>query len=109
VQKELGGLPEHKIHCSVLGDKALRAAINDYYRRSGRPDQVVSEGQRTVCQCMSVTDSEIEGAVLEGARSLYEVQEMTKAGTVCGECQDEVTELIEYYRNRHFCDFSPGE
>ena len=46
----------------------------------------------------------IEHAVLEGARSLYELQEMTKAGTVCGECQDEVTELIEYYRNRHFCD-----
>jgi len=103
INKELGGLPEHKIHCSVLGDKALREAINDYYQRSGMDDKIKREEARVVCQCMNVTDHEIEDAVLEGARTFYELQEMTKVGTVCGECKDDVSELLEFYTNKHFC------
>jgi len=99
---ELGGLPEHKIHCSVLGDKALRAAINDYYRRNGMEDKVVIEEARIVCQCMNVTDQEIEHAVLEGARTFYELQERTKLGTVCGQCKDEATSLLQDYVKKHF-------
>jgi nitrogen fixation NifU-like protein len=104
INRELGGLPEHKVHCSVLGDKALRMAINDYYVRNGMEDKVKKEEERVVCKCMNITDQEIEHAVLEGARTFYELQEMTKVGTGCGECEQEVTQLLETYKNKHFCE-----
>jgi nitrogen fixation NifU-like protein len=41
VAKALGGLPDKKLHCSNLGTDALKAAINDYWRRNGHPDRAV--------------------------------------------------------------------
>lgn len=31
VVEALGGLPAHKIHCSVLAEEAVKAAVKDYY------------------------------------------------------------------------------
>ncbi len=33
VTEALGGLPPHKVHCSVLAEEAVRAAVKDYYDR----------------------------------------------------------------------------
>ncbi len=41
VAKALGGLPDKKLHCSNLGTDALKAAINDYWRKNGHPEKVV--------------------------------------------------------------------
>ena len=35
VVEALDGLPVHKIHCSVLAEQAVRAAVKDYYDRKG--------------------------------------------------------------------------
>lgn len=34
VVEALDGLPAHKIHCSVLAEEAVKAAIRDYYERN---------------------------------------------------------------------------
>ena len=31
----LGGLPAHKLHCSVLAEESIKSAITDYYDRRG--------------------------------------------------------------------------
>lgn len=35
VVEALDGLPPHKIHCSVLAEEAVKAAIKDYYDKNG--------------------------------------------------------------------------
>ena len=35
VAEALDGLPVHKLHCSVLAEEAIRAAIKDYYDKNG--------------------------------------------------------------------------
>lgn len=35
VVEALDGLPAHKIHCSVLAEEAVKAAIKDYYDKNG--------------------------------------------------------------------------
>ena len=35
VAEALDGLPAHKLHCSVLAEEAIQAALEDYYKRQG--------------------------------------------------------------------------
>ncbi len=89
----LGGLPDNKIHCSVLGDKALRAAIDDYLQKTGRAG-LYAEPAKTICHCLGITDKDIEEAVKKGARTWEDLQNATKIGTVCGNCKGEASELL---------------
>ncbi len=46
VVEALDGLPSHKIHCSVLAEQAIKAAIADYYQRQGiDPEPIVGKLQ----------------------------------------------------------------
>ena len=91
--EKLGGLPDYKIHCSVLGDKALRAAIDDYLSKLGRAGELKEEAKE-ICHCLGITDKDIENAFQNGARTWEQLQQATKIGTVCGKCKDEAMELM---------------
>lgn len=98
----LGGLPTRKVHCSVLGDKALRAAINDYFRRTNQKERIVVEGSRIVDKVLKITDNDIEEAVLDGADTIEKVQSKTKVGTGDPTCLPEVEQLIRFYKEKYF-------
>jgi nitrogen fixation NifU-like protein len=43
IAEALGGLPQNKMHCSMLGQTALARAINDYKKRNGMPYEDIPE------------------------------------------------------------------
>ena len=94
--EKLGGLPEYKIHCSVLGDKALRAAIDDYLAKTGRAG-MLKEAATEICHCLAITDKDIENAFHHGSRTWEELQQATKIGTVCGKCKGKALELLHEF------------
>jgi nitrogen fixation NifU-like protein len=94
--EKLGGLPDYKIHCSVLGDNALRTAIDDYLEKTGRPG-LFKEPSTVICTCLQITDKDIEDAFHHGARTWEDLQEATKIGTVCGGCKDKALELLHEF------------
>lgn len=88
----LGGLPEQKMHCSVMGRDALDAAIENY--ETGKTGKKAIDG-KIVCTCFGVTEPEIRRVIAEN--NLREVQEVTnfcKAGGGCGGCREEIARLI---------------
>jgi nitrogen fixation NifU-like protein len=93
IVNQLDGLPRHKIHCSVLGDKALRAAIDDYLTKTGRSGMLKEEAKE-ICHCMGVTDKDIENAYKNGANTWEALQAATKIGTGCGGCKETAMEYL---------------
>lgn len=41
VAEALGGLPKVKLHCSVLAEQAIKAALADYYQRQGIDPELI--------------------------------------------------------------------
>lgn len=102
IMTRLGGLPNRKIHCSVLADKAFRKAVNNYFHAVGKHDRVEVEGARIVDKRLNITDKDIEEAVLEGAQTLDDVQKKLKVGVGDPEAIPEIEQLIRFYSEKYY-------
>jgi NifU-like protein len=100
----LGGLPEEKMHCSVMGQEALEVAIlkyrgleapvhsHDHDHGPAYPDQ---EGT-VVCKCFGITDIFLKKVIETNRLTTPEqVTHFTKAGGGCGGCIPKIRELID--------------
>ena len=94
----LGGLPDQKMHCSVMGRQALEKAIENY---KGAPKKEKASEGKVVCECFGVTDLEIERAVRENNLTIVEeVTNYTKAGGGCGNCHEAIEKIIARVRSK---------
>ena len=90
----LGGLPDQKMHCSVLGRQALEKAIANF--KGGSSEKLED---RVICKCFGVTEIEIERNVRENnLRTIEEVTNYTKAGGGCESCHEDIQKIIKRVR-----------
>lgn len=88
----LGGLPDQKMHCSVMGREALEAAIANY---RGVPVAKKEEG-RVVCKCFDVTEEKIRRVAMDNhLTTVEEITNFTKAGGGCGECIPNIETILQ--------------
>jgi NifU-like protein len=93
IAEYLGGLPEEKMHCSVMGQEALEAAIFKY--RGIEVEHHDEDEGKIVCNCFGVTDSRIRRVVIENNLTTVEqVTSYVKAGGGCSSCAAEIEDLI---------------
>jgi NifU-like protein len=89
----LGGLPEEKMHCSVMGQEALEAAIFNY---KGIPLETHEEDDgKLVCRCFGVSDVKVKRIIRQNNLTTTEqVTNYIKAGGGCGSCLADIDDLF---------------
>lgn len=91
----LGGLPEEKMHCSVMGMEALEAAVSSY-AQGGKPVTHAEPEGKVVCKCFGVTEDKIIRTIKENKlTTVDEVTNFTKAGGACGKCKGDIEALLK--------------
>jgi len=90
----LGGLPEAKMHCSVMGQEALEAAIYNY---RGIPLATHDDDDGAlICSCFGISESKIRRVVLENhLTGAEQVTNYVKAGGGCGSCLANIDDIIK--------------
>ena len=91
----LGGLPQQKIHCSVMGAEALESAVFNWAQKRGVDlaalgiDMHADEQQegRIVCKCFSLSEPYIRRKIRElNLHTIAEITHAIKAGGACMAC-----------------------
>ena len=91
----LEGLPNQKIHCSVMGAEALESAVFNWAHRRGVDLQELGidihvdeqEEGRIICKCFSLSEPYLRRKIKElDLRTIPQITDAVKAGGACTSC-----------------------
>lgn len=92
IAEYLGGLPREKMHCSVMGQEALEAAIGAW---RGEPVEHKEHEGELICECFGIYDEQILKAIRENdLKTVEDITYHTKAGGGCGNCIPDLERLL---------------
>ncbi|NTU41546.1 MAG: Fe-S cluster assembly protein NifU [Nitrospirales bacterium] len=88
----LGGLPDEKMHCSVMGREALEAAVANFKGEEVKPET----DERIICKCFDVSEEKIRSVAIENhLTTVEEITNFTKAGGGCGACIPAIEAILK--------------
>ncbi|MEO1378103.1 MAG: Fe-S cluster assembly protein NifU [Cyanobacteria bacterium J06635_10] len=94
IAEYLGGLPQEKMHCSVMGQEALEAAISNYKGIPLAAHDDDDEGA-IICTCFAITEPKVRRIIEENKlTTAEEVTNFIKAGGGCGTCLASIDDII---------------
>lgn len=114
IADQLDGLPQEKMHCSVMGHEALVDALKKYFEDENdyelEIEDVTEAPSKIICTCFNVTEAEIKEAIVNNKlTTVEEVTNFTKAGGACGRCKNNIQTLIEKYAVKEVPALSPAQ
>ena len=98
IADELDGLPQEKMHCSVMGHEALEDALKKYYGENNQDNLPSETSDKVVCTCFNVTENQIWEAIkVNNLKTVEEITNYTKAGGACGRCKSNIQDILNTY------------
>jgi NifU-like protein len=82
------------MHCSVMGQEALEAAIADYRGEAQKP--AAESHEKIVCKCFDVSEDKLRRVAIENhLTTVEEITNFTKAGGGCGTCIPDIEAILK--------------